>query len=142
MSQKSSPPSTIPKPPPPVLIQTRSGKLVEKILLNLLEPIDLIGQKVMGEFWKPVYLAVQDAVGLAVMLKLPSAVAHVLIGTDFSGYNVCINESPWGVSRYACFLIVTADFCMWTVIAGRILGRFIAKFIANLQQARKQIRRS
>jgi hypothetical protein len=51
-----------------------------------------------------------------------------LLGKDFSGFDICIQESPFGVSRYACFIIVASDFCLWIVLAGRIASRFLTDF--------------
>jgi hypothetical protein len=126
MSQKPSRTPVKPKPKPSPPPQTKLGRLVEKVMLNLIEPIDLIGKRAMGDYWVFVYLSIQDAIALAAMFKLPSNVAHFLIGTDFSGFDVCLLQSPLGVSRYACFLIVAADFCTWIVIGGRILSRFLS----------------
>jgi hypothetical protein len=77
----------------------------------------------MGDLWRAVYLSVQDAIALSILLQLPSFIGRVIIGKDFSGFDVCLQENPLGVSRYACFIIITSDFCLW-IIAGRIIGRF------------------
>lgn len=78
----------------------------------------------MGELWRTIYLSVQDAIALGVLLQLPSLVGKIIIGKDFSSFDVCLQENALGVSRYACFIIVTSDFCLWIILAGRIIGRF------------------
>ncbi|MDY7012100.1 MAG: hypothetical protein SVX43_00645 [Cyanobacteriota bacterium] len=47
---------------------------------------------------------------------------------DFSGVDACQREKALGSSRYACFIIVTSDFLLWIVLAGRILGHFWEDF--------------
>ncbi len=78
----------------------------------------------MGDLWRTVYLSVQDAIALSVLLQLPSLVGRIIIGKDFSSFDVCLQESALGISRYACFIIITSDFCLWIILAGRIIGRF------------------
>lgn len=123
MSQQ--PPQPLPKPDPDLpKLKTETGKRAERLLLNLWEPLDVLGRGLMGDLWRSVYLSVQDAIALSVLLQLPSFVGRIIIGKDFSSFDVCLQENPFGVSRYACFIIVTSDFCLRIVLAGRIIGRF------------------
>lgn len=103
---------------------TKTGQWTKRRLLDIWEPLDLIGQGLMGELWRTIYLSVQDAIALGVLLQLPSLVGKIIIGKDFSSFDVCLQENALGVSRYACFIIVTSDFCLWIILAGRIIGRF------------------
>lgn len=80
----------------------------------------------MGDLWRTVYLSVQDAIALSTLLQLPGLVGRIIIGKDFASFDVCLQENALGVSRYACFIIVTSDFLLWIGLAGRILGRFWA----------------
>jgi len=107
-------------------LKTKTGARVQTLLLNLWEPLDLLGQGLMGDLWRTVYLSVQDAFALGILLQLPSFVGRVIIGKDFASFDVCLLENPLGVSRYACFIIITSDFCLWIILAGRIIGRFWA----------------
>jgi hypothetical protein len=120
MSQEPLEPQTT----PPSELKTEVGKRTEQLLLNIWEPLDVLGQGIIGELWRTLYLSVQDAIALSVLLQLPSLIGRVIIGKDFSSFDVCLLENPLGVSRYACFIIITSDFCLWIVLAGRIIGRF------------------
>lgn len=102
----------------------RKENPTEQFLISAWEPIDAVGKGLMGELWRTVYLSIQDAIALSVLLKLPSLISHIIIGKNFSGFDACIQENAYGVSFYACFVIVISDFCLWVVLAGRILGRF------------------
>jgi len=96
----------------------------QKFLLKIWENLDFLGKALMGDLWRTVYLSIQDAIALGVLLQLPSFVGRIIIGKDFSSFDVCLKENAWGVARYACFIIVASDFCLWIILAGRILGRF------------------
>lgn len=125
MSQQSPQPPSKPDPNIPGL-KTETGRRAERLLLNVWEPLDVLGRGLMGDLWRTVYLSVQDAISLSVLLQLPSLISRVIIGKDFSSFDVCLQENPLGVSRYACFIIITSDFCLWIILAGRIIGRFWA----------------
>jgi hypothetical protein len=123
MSQSSPQPPTNPDPSLPEL-KTGTGKRTQQFLMGVWEPIDILGHGLMGNLWRTVYLSVQDAIALSVLLQLPSLIGRVIIGKDFSSFDVCLQENSLGVSRYACFIIITSDFCLWIILAGRIIGRF------------------
>jgi hypothetical protein len=111
--------------PPP---KTPCGQRIEQALENFFEPLDLIGQRVLGSLWKTFYESVQDAIALSLLLQIPSSIGSFIIGKEFSDYLVCLQESPWGSVRYACFIIVTSDFLLWILLAGRIIARFWVYF--------------
>ncbi|WP_228056877.1 hypothetical protein [Tychonema sp. LEGE 07203] len=94
--------------------------------MNFLELVDQVFYALMGKLGRKVYGSIQDAIAIGIILKLPSLIGKIIIGEDFSGVNICLQESPWGISRYACFIIVTSDFLLWIVLAGRIIARFRA----------------
>ena len=96
----------------------------QQILMKIWEPLDVLGQGLMGDMWRTFYLSIQDAIALSLILKMPSLVSHIIIGKDFSSLESCWQENALGISRYACFIIITSDFCLWIVLAGRIIGRF------------------
>lgn len=125
MSQQPPQPLSKPDPNFPEL-KTKTGKRAERLLLNVWEPLDVLGRGLGGDLWRAVYLSVQDAIALSILLQLPSLIGRVIIGRDFSSVDVCLQENPLGVSRYACFVIITSDFCLWIILAGRIIGRFWA----------------
>ena len=123
MSQPSPQPPTSPDPSRSAL-KTATGKFTERFLMNLWEPLDLLGQGLMGDLWRTVYLSVQDAIALSTLLQLPSFLGRIIMGKDFSSLDVCLHENALGISRYACFIIIISDFCLWMILAGRIIGCF------------------
>lgn len=107
-------------------VQTKMGKRTEVILKNIWEPLDLLGQSLMGDFWRTVYLSIQDAIALYILLKIPDLFGQWILGKSFSDFRTCLKENVLDASRYACFIIVVSDFLLWIIIAGRIIGRFLA----------------
>ena len=124
------PPTTAPSSPTPVEqsppVNTRSGTFIQKVVMNVLEIVDQVFYALMGKLGRTVYGSLQDAIALSILLKLPGLIGQIIIGKDFSSFDICMLESPWGSSRYACFIIVASDFLLWIVLAGRIIGRFWA----------------
>ena len=108
--------------------KTPLGQRTEKVLENIFEPLDLLGQRLMGELWRTFYLSVQDAIALGLLLQIPGLIGRWIIGKEFSSFDVCLQENALGASRYACFIIVASDFLLWIVLAGRIVGRFWEDF--------------
>lgn len=136
MTQPDPPPSQsnqISQSPQPSQLQTSWGRYTEEFLEKLSEPVDLIGRRLMGDLWRTFYLTVQDAIVLSLILQIPGLIVQWILGKSFSSFDVCLKENPLGVNRYACFVIVTSDFLLWIVLAGRILGRFLA----DLSQLKK-----
>ena len=117
--------SQLPNPQPP---KTPWGQHTERVLENILEPLDLISQRLLGSLWRTLYETVQDAIVLSLLLQIPSLIGRLIVGKEFSSYDVCLQENLLGSSRYACFIIVTSDFLLWIVLAGRILSRFLVDF--------------
>ncbi|WP_019498385.1 hypothetical protein [Pseudanabaena sp. PCC 6802] len=106
-----------PQDPPPNLPtpakgqqQTKLGRLTETLLQNIWEPLDLVGKGLMGDLWRTVYLSVQDAIALGVLVKVPNLVGQFFIGKSFTSFDICLKENPLGSVFYACFIIVAADF--------------------------------
>jgi hypothetical protein len=126
MSQQPPNPldKTSSKSPQPL---TKVGKRTQIVLRGFWESLDQIGQGLMGDLWRTVYLSIQDAIALGVLLQVPSWLGKIIIGKDFSSFDLCQLESPLGVTRYACYIIITSDFLLWILLASRILGRFIAE---------------
>ena len=124
------PPTTAPSSPTPVEqsppVNTRSGTFIQKVVMNVLEIVDQVFYALMGKLGRTVYASLQDAIALSILLKLPGLIGQIIIGKDFSSFDICMKESPLGASYYACFIIVASDFLLWIVIAGRIIGRFWA----------------
>ncbi|MDJ0706589.1 MAG: hypothetical protein QNJ46_25240 [Leptolyngbyaceae cyanobacterium MO_188.B28] len=111
------------QPPQP---QSVSGRLAKKLLVNIWEPSDLLGKGLLGDLWRTTYLSIQDAIALSILLRIPGLIGRLIIGKEFNGFDVCLQENALGASRYACFIIVTSDFGLWFILAVRIIGRFWA----------------
>ncbi|MEH2212851.1 hypothetical protein [Nostoc sp.] len=107
-------------------IQITPREKAEKFLATVLAPIDVFGKALMGDLWKTFYESIQDAIALSLLLQIPSLIGRWILGKEFSGFDVCMQESQFGVNRYACFIIVISDFCLWIVLAGRIISRFLS----------------
>lgn len=119
---QSSPTPVVPSPP----VSTKLGTFTQKLVMNVLEFVDQVFYGLMGPLGRTVFGSIQDAIAIGILLKLPGLIGEIIIGKDFSSFDICLKESPWGVSRYACFIIVASDFLLWIVLAGRIIGRFWA----------------
>lgn len=104
--------------------KTKVARGIEKFLDQVLEPLDVLGQRVLGDLWRTFYLAIQDAIALAFLLQIPGWLGHLITGKNFSSFDTCLQENALSVSRYACFIIVISDFLLWIVIAGRAIIRF------------------
>jgi hypothetical protein len=120
-----SSPQTPPKSPASK-IQLTSREKAEKFLAAVFDPVDVIGKAVMGDLWKTFCETVQDAIALSLLLQIPSLIGKWILGKEFSGFDVCMQESPLGVNRYACVIIVISDFCLWMVLAARVISRFLS----------------
>jgi hypothetical protein len=130
-------PSGVTQTPQPY---TKLGKKTQKVLTSVWESLDQVGHGLMGELWRTVYQSMQDAIALSVLLQVPSWLGKIIIGKDFASYDLCLKESPLGVTRYACYIMVTSDFLLWILLAFRILGRFIAEGRDRLQNMRNNNR--
>jgi hypothetical protein len=104
------------------------GKSGEILVSKILKLIDQILYRLMGQLGRTVYASIQDAIALSIILLIPNLIAKFFLGKDFSDFQTCLLESPWSANRYACFLIVTSNFLVWIIIAGRIVARFWADF--------------
>lgn len=108
------------------LLKTEWGRRTEEFIEKVSEPLDILGRRLMGDLWRTFYLTVQDAIALSLILQVPGLIGQLILGKSFSSFDVCLQQNPLGVNRYACFIIVASDFLLWIVLAGRILGRFWA----------------
>ncbi|MGK7899816.1 MAG: hypothetical protein AB4352_00105 [Hormoscilla sp.] len=117
---QSSPPPVQQSPP----ATTRLGLLTKKVLSNILEVVDQLLWAVMGKLGRTVYGSIQDAIALSILLTIPGFIGELILGKNFSSYDICLLENALGASRYACYIIVTSKFLLWIVIAGRIIIRF------------------
>lgn len=119
----------------------------EEFLNTIWELLDTVGKKIFGELWESIYLTVQDGIGLYIIVHIPSLIMLAFFGKTFFSYSVCLSvEDYLSPIRAGCFVIVTADFCVWMVLAGRIIGRFledsepqIALILSSLDKLKKII---
>jgi hypothetical protein len=105
-------------------VATDLGKKTQNIVTSVLESVDQIFFGLMGDLGRTVYASIQDAIALSILLQVPSTIAKVIINKDFASYDVCLKENPLGASCLACFIIVTSDYLLWVVLAGRVIARF------------------
>jgi hypothetical protein len=114
-------PGTVSKSSSP---NTKFGQSMEILLQNITEPIDILGQQLMGDLWRTVCLTVQDAIALSILLELPGFLIKVLIHKDFSNFYQCQSENSSGISRYACYYSNISSFCLWIILSARLFSRF------------------
>ena len=127
--QASNPQQTEPQSSPPPVPQspeakTDFGMLTKNVVSNILEVVDQLLWAVMGKLGRTVYGSIQDAIALSILLTIPGFIGELILGKNFSSYDICLLENALGASRYACYIIVTSKFLLWIVIAGRIIIRF------------------
>ncbi|AFZ59813.1 hypothetical protein H6G54_05705 [Anabaena cylindrica FACHB-243] len=122
-SQKLRPPSPTPVKKPPVA-NTTLGRSAKILVINIAEFLDELLYIFMGELGRTVYVSIQDAIVLIILLKIPSLICEKILHQNYSNFQFCLAESAWGLSRYVCFIIVTANFLLWIVLTGRIIARF------------------
>ncbi|WP_081431279.1 hypothetical protein [Moorena bouillonii] len=89
--------------------------------------VDKLGKALLGDMWRSVYLSLQDAIALLVILYIPSLIGQLILSNSFLDFSVCM-ESAIGVQFYASLIIGAANFLLWILIAGRIIGRLWAHF--------------
>ncbi|MBD2387251.1 hypothetical protein H6G32_17825 [Cylindrospermum sp. FACHB-282] len=106
------------------LANTRWGKSAKTLVMNVSEFVDQLLYGLMGDLGRTVYASIQDAIALGILLKVPGLIGQIILGKDFSSFDICLTENAWGSARYACFIIVASDFLLWIVLAGRIIARF------------------
>jgi hypothetical protein len=109
-------------------------QLTERYIKAVWEPIDALGSALIGDLWSTLYESIQDAIALSLLLKIPSWIGFLILGKQYSGFDACFQENEWEVDRYACFVIVVSDLLLWLVLAGRVLGRFVADIQARLSK--------
>lgn len=130
-------PPTVPRTMAVSPLPSRTQRIEAK-LNAIFEPLDVIGKKLMGDLWRTFYLSIQDAIALACLLQIPGFIGKIIIGKSFSGFDVCLIESGWSINRYACFIIVSSDFLLWIILAGRIVGRFLHDLKELFSSTKKQ----
>jgi len=127
--KKPSKPNTLleKKEVPEEPISTSSEKL-EKLLDSIFSPIDVLGKKLLGGLWCPIYLSVQDAIALSLLFHLPGWIIEKMLNEKFYQFDACLIHPPYSVRRYACLTFVTGDFLTWIAILVRIVIRFVMSF--------------
>ncbi|HBB30426.1 MAG TPA: hypothetical protein DDZ80_22445 [Cyanobacteria bacterium UBA8803] len=98
--------------------QTLGGQRIDNFILTVWEPLDLLGQRLLGDLWRIVYLTLQDAIALSILFAIPA-----LIGGSQDNLEECLKESLWDIDRYSCVVIWLSDFCLWIVLTGRTIIR-------------------
>lgn len=109
---------------------------VAKRLDDGLEIIHIIGSKLLGSLWTPLFESVQDAITLGLIVRIPSTLSKWVIGQNFSGLDACYTtaNNEWSVARYACLSVVISDYTLWAVLIFRIMYRFYKNLKTLLRQ--------
>ncbi len=104
--------------------QKQQKSFVKKTLNCLWNPIDTIGQSVIGDLWPIAYETTQDSIAVGFLYIVPGKVVKLLVGNDFSSLNQCLEIGDrTSIYRYSCFVIVAAGFSLWIVVAARLVFR-------------------
>jgi hypothetical protein len=136
--QSSPPSSPIETSKEEAKAKTILGRTAETVLANVWEVIDLLGRSLMGELWRTVYFTVQDAIALAVLVRIPGLLSLWIAGKDFSSFDLCLKENPLGATFLACYLLVISDFATWIVLAARFSIRFSKDFRDQFRRSNSQ----
>ncbi|WP_083305298.1 hypothetical protein [Moorena producens] len=112
-------------------LSVKTGQITFVLPRNLMQHIwtsvDKLGKALLGDMWRSVYLSLQDAIALLVILYIPSLIGQLILTNTFLDFSVCM-ESAIGVQFYASLIIGAANFLLWILMAGRIIGRLWADF--------------
>jgi hypothetical protein len=103
------------QPQPPQSLRT---KQIENRIDTMLQPLDVLGKRLLGDLWRIIYLTIQDAIAISILLAIPN-----WIGNNPSDLRTCLAQSPWHIGRYSCLVIWLSDFCLWIVLTGRTIVR-------------------
>lgn len=106
---------------PPALCNRLKKAIVQIIVLS-----DKAGGYILGPWWRPITLAIQDAIGIGFMFWVPARVlTFVSLGEEFSGLAYCWREIDKSEPSFvACLAIVSADYCFWLLYLARTIVRF------------------
>lgn len=114
-------------PTPP---KTRSGKVINELLINILDPLYQVGIVLLGDLWRDVYLTIQDAIGLGILYVIFGWIFHWITKENFTGFDQCWDTwSVWEANRYFCFVVVLLAFSSCITLCGRILKRLLKDLI-------------
>lgn len=106
--------------------RTRLARRIDRFLLRITEPIDVVGSYLLGDWWRPIILAIQDAIAIGCLLWIPNTLFKLAsLGKDFSELQSCWQISVSDPSFVACIGVVSGEYCFWMLFAGRTIARFI-----------------
>ncbi|NEO93356.1 MAG: hypothetical protein F6K56_25345 [Moorea sp. SIO3G5] len=136
---KPIPPKRVSKPTQgltqlPTRPKTWLGKVINQLLINIWEPLDLIGIALIGDLWRDVYLTIQDAIGLGFLYVIFGWIFQWITQKNFTGFDQCVETwNIWEVNRYFCLVVVLLAFSSCITLCGRILKRLLTDLI-NLRE--------
>lgn len=107
--------------------KTKIARKVDWLLITIKEPIGVLGAHLLGSWWGQILSAVQDAIAIGCLLRIPSLVLSVVAGEDsFSSLTSCsTNFALSDPNIVACAAIVASDYCFWILFLGRTIARAI-----------------
>ncbi|WP_287313322.1 hypothetical protein [Moorena sp. SIO1G6] len=114
----------------PIRPKTRFGKVIYQLLINIWDPLDLVGKALIGDLWRDVYLTIQDAIGLGILYVIFGWIFQSITKENFTGFDQCVGTwNVWEVNRYFCLVVVLLAFSSCITLCGRILKRLLKDLI-------------
>ena len=120
--------------------KTKFAKKVDFFLRQIIDPIDVIGSTIFGEWWKPFVLMIQDAIAIGCITWIPDKIFELISsGRKFSTLDNCMEIAKTDPLFLACHGVVFSAYCFWLIFLGRTFGRVIyqIKPISDWLQKRK-----
>lgn len=125
--------------PKPSRRRSTNGIRLEQPLEKTLTSLDRVGKFLMGGSWRIFYLTLQDAIAMGLIYTIPNKVSHVLVGQNFSGFDVCNQLSFITIDAYFCYANVLLQFILFTVFSATLACRIIAEFCKDLQNIKTDV---
>lgn len=100
---------------------------IRRILSTIWNPLDEIGQSIIGDLWRPIYLTIQDTIAVLVLvfiLGLLGSQLQGVTGQQFADFRSCHRFSFTNVNFYQCYVITGSNFTVWFIFAGRFILHF------------------
>lgn len=100
---------------------------IRRILTEIWNPLDEIGQGLMGDLWRPTYLTIQDTIAVLVLVFVLSLLGSQLqgvTGQNFADFRDCHRFPPTNVNFYQCYVITGSNFTVWFIFGGRFILHF------------------
>ena len=115
--------------------KTRFAKRVNFFLRQFIDPINVIGNQLFGEWWKPFVSSIQDAFAIGCLTWIPNLIFRFFSsGRDFSTLDNCLEIGITDPSSFACLGIVVSEYSFWILFLSRTAARFFHQLNLNRTQ--------